>query len=124
MTRRIPLSGTKSARVMHIGVFVGTSSLDFAPHFFVRFVLDRFRQLGHSVSVITPQTSIPSSLDAGILHVAATRVPGKVVARLPKDLPILNRKVLDISKRCVSSMLVTVLRRMTSSEVVTDADTL
>ena len=89
------------------GVFVGTSSLDFAPHFFVRFVLDRFRQLGHSVSVITPQTSIPSSLDAGILHVAATRVPGKIVAQLPKDLPILNRKVLDISKRCVSSMLVT-----------------
>jgi hypothetical protein len=92
---------------LHVGLFVGAPALDFGSHFFIKLVLDRFRQRGHSVSVITPQTSIPSGLDAGILHVAATRVPIKIVSRLPQHLPIMNRQALDISKRRISRMLVT-----------------
>ena len=107
MTRRALTSGGKSTQALSVGLFVGASSLDFGPHFFVKFVLDRFREFGHSVSIITPRSPIPSGLDAGILHVAATRVPTKIASRLPQHLPIINRHVLDISKRRISSMLVT-----------------
>jgi hypothetical protein len=69
-------------------------------------ILERFRLLGHSVSLIEPETALPAKLDAGILHVAATRVPVEVLSRLPAGLPIVNRQVLDISKRRVSSLLV------------------
>src|SRR5262245_7359124 len=96
----------RSASPLHLGLFVGMARLDFAPHFFIDLILERFRKLGHNTTVITPATRLPPDLDAGMLHVAATRVPEEVVARLPADLPVANRQVLDISKRKVSRMLV------------------
>jgi hypothetical protein len=93
-------------RALHVGVFVGVVELDFGPHFFTKLVLRSFQALGHQVSLLEPRTPIPPDLDAGILHVAATRVPMKIVSRLPQQIPILNRRVLDISKRRISRMLV------------------
>jgi hypothetical protein len=107
VTRLSLVSCDRSRRRLHVGLFVGSTPLDFGSRFFVTFALDRFRHLGHSVSIIAPKAPIPPGLDAGILHVAATRVSNKIVSQLPKQLPIVNRQVLDISKRRVSRMLVT-----------------
>jgi hypothetical protein len=100
------MGNVSAVRPLHIGVLVGATKFDTGPHFFLDLILERFRNFGHSISLIAPKTRIPSDLDAGILHVAATRVPEEIVARMPGGLPVVNCRVLDISKRRVSRMLV------------------
>jgi hypothetical protein len=100
------MGNASAPRPLHIGVFVGDTKFDTGPYFFLDLILERFRSLGHSISLIAPDSRTPSDLDAGILHVACTRVPRKIVDRVPHELPVINRQVLDISKRRVSQMLV------------------
>ncbi len=93
------------ARTLHLGIFVGQIRLDLGTHFFMDVILECFRGRGHTITIITPRTPVPAELDAGLLHVAATVVPAKILARLPPGLPVLNQRVHDISKRRVSRML-------------------
>ncbi len=94
------------ARNLHLGIFVGQTRLDLGPHFFMDVILECFRDRGHTITVIAPDAPVPAELDAGLLHVAATVVPAAILARLPPELPIINQRVHDISKRRVSRMLV------------------
>jgi hypothetical protein len=62
-----------------------------------------WKEDGHRVSV-GPAREV--SGDIAILHVDRTRVPEEAVPRNPSGIPLLNGRVLDISKRVVSRNLV------------------
>jgi hypothetical protein len=63
-----------------------------------------WREAGHEVRI--GQRFVPDA-DAGILHVDLTRIDPLHIPARPLKGPVLNQQVLDISKRRISSLLLT-----------------
>ena len=72
-------------------------------HHHVMRLAEYWKDDGHHVSA-GPAREV--SGDIAILHVDRTRVPEEAVPRNPSGIPLLNGRVLDISKRAVSRNLV------------------
>ncbi|HEY7114371.1 MAG TPA: hypothetical protein VIA45_15680 [Thermoanaerobaculia bacterium] len=73
------------------------------PHHHVMRLAEYWKEDGHHVTVGPARQT---SGDIGILHVDRTRVPEEAVPENPSGIPLLNGRVLDISKRVVSRNLV------------------
>ena len=73
------------------------------PHHHLMRLAEYWKEDGHHVTVGPARQT---SGDIGILHVDRTRVPDEAVPENPSGIPLLNGRVLDISKRVVSRNLV------------------
>lgn len=62
-----------------------------------------WRDQGHKISITTSQ---PVRGDCALLHIDTTKIEPGLLSIFDADMPILNRRVLDISKRHVSRCLV------------------
>jgi hypothetical protein len=86
---------------MHIHIITLPGG-ELAPNYLVARLAGLWRDQGHRVSIGPVKTL---SADVGILHVDRTRVEARWVPDNPLGRPLLNATVRDISKRRISSLM-------------------
>lgn len=70
------------------------------PHYYLHHLASAWRAAGETVEVGPCERLAEDAL--GLLHIDKTRVPPEVLPQRPAGVPLLNGRVLDISKRLVS----------------------
>lgn len=91
---------------LRLGIFIEFAKLDLRPNHFLRPILRHFVARGHQCRICQLGRRLPGDLDAGLLHLDTTWQPLKLLQAIPHDLPLVNSRVYDISKRRYSELLV------------------
>lgn len=100
---RRPLPGRHRLGIV---ILIENEIHDFGPFTFIRLLVRIWEERGFRVSVAKIGSRLPTDVDLAILHVNTTKLDPVLAQALPEDIPVMNRAVVDISKRHVSRMLV------------------
>lgn len=90
---------------MNIDILVGIER-HFSPNYYVYVMAEIWKKQGHRINVRRLADG-PGDADLSILHVDLSTIPAEQVAPHVNRGPVINGKVLDISKRAISSILCT-----------------